>query len=103
MQPLSAPADFDSKPRWTPTLLDPQDRTALERASRTSPNPSKVNEEAYNRIRLREEGDSTIFAIAVDAKKSNRNAIQLVSGVESKKSEPQGSSVIRFRPVTTLK
>ena len=103
MQPLSAPDDFDSKPRWTPTLLDPQDRTAMERTSRPAMDRSKVYTGADDRIRLRDDGNSTGLALAIDVKKSNRNAIQLVSGVESKKSESEGSSVIRFRPVTTLK
>ena len=103
MQPLSAPDDFDSKPRWSPTLLDPQDRTAMEQARRPVPNRSKVNREADSRIRLQEDGNSTILAVAIETKKSNRGSIQLVSGVESKKSESEGSGVIRFRPVTTLK
>ncbi|HUP82209.1 MAG TPA: hypothetical protein VM260_26895 [Pirellula sp.] len=103
MQPLSAPDDFDSKPRWTPTLLDPQERTAMDRTSRPAPNRSKVDKEEDTRIRLRADGDATVLAVAIDAKKSNRNSIQLVSEVESKKSEAEGSSVIRFRPVTTLK
>ena len=30
VQPLSAPADFDSKPKWNPSLLDPDDRTVWE-------------------------------------------------------------------------
>ena len=30
VRPLSAPADFDSKPKWNPSLLDPDDRTVWE-------------------------------------------------------------------------
>ncbi len=88
MQPLSAPDDFDSKPKWTPTLLDPDDRTVMERSSR---------------IRLQEHRDSAVSAVALESTKSNRNTIQLVSGVETKKSEPSENGVIRFRAVTTLK
>ncbi len=88
MQPLSAPDDFDSKPRWTPTLLDPDDRTVMERSSR---------------IRLQEQRDSAVSAVALESTKSNRNTIQLVSGVETKKSELSENGVIRFRAVTTLK
>ena len=88
MEPLRAPDDFDSKPRWTPTLLDPDDRTVMERSGR---------------IRLQQDLDSAVSAVALESAKSNRNAIQLVSGVESKKSEPSQSGAVRFRPVTTLK
>ena len=99
MQPLSAPDDFDSKPRWNPTLLDPDDRTVMERASRLTPNQS----EADGSIRLVEDRDSTFLALAIETKKTNRNSIQLVSGVETKESKAVGSDVIRFRPVATLK
>ena len=99
MQPLTAPDDFDSRPRWNPTLLDPEDRTVMERASRMTPNRSVKDD----RIRLHEDPDSTFLAVAIESKKSNRNAIQLVSGVETKEPESVGSGVIRFRPVTTLK
>ena len=88
MQPLSAPDDFDSKPRWTPTLLEPDDRTVMERS---------------NRIRLQEVRNSAVSAVALEPTKSNRNTIQLVSGIETKKSEPSENGVIRFRAVTTLK
>ncbi len=88
MQPLSPPDDFDSNPRWTPTLLDPDDRVAMERSGR---------------IRLQEDGESAIAAVALESKNSIRNPIQLVSGVETKKSEPVAADIIRFRPVTALK
>lgn len=99
MQPLRAPDDFDSKPRWNPTLLDPEDRTVMERASGLTPNRS----DADGRIRLLQDRDSTVLAVAIETKKSHRNSIQLVSGMESKEPESDGSGVIRFRPVTTLK
>ena len=88
MEPLSAPDDFDSKPRWTPTLLDPDDRTVMERSSR---------------IRLQADNDRAVSAVALDSVKANRNAIQLVSNVETRKLEPSEISAIRFRPVSTLK
>ena len=88
MEPQSAPDDFDSKPRWTPTLLDPDDRTVMERSSR---------------IRLQADNEKAVSAVALEPVKANRNAIQLVSGVETKKLEPSEISAIRFRPVTTLK
>jgi hypothetical protein len=88
MQPLSPPDDFDNSPRWTPTLLDPDDRVALERTGR---------------IRLQEDPDSAISAVALESKKSIRSSIQLVSGAETKKSEPVATGTIRFRPVMTLK
>ena len=88
MQPLSPPDDFDSNPRWTPTLLDPDDRVAMERSGR---------------IRLQEDPESAVSAVALESKKSIHNAIQLVSGAETKKPEPVATGTIRFRPVMTLK
>lgn len=88
MQPLSPPDDFDNNPRWTPTLLDPDDRVAMERTGR---------------IRLQEDPDSAVSAVALETKKSIRSSIQLVSGAETKKSEPVATGTIRFRPVMTLK
>jgi hypothetical protein len=88
MQPLSPPDDFDNNPRWTPTLLDPDDRVAMERTGR---------------IRLHEDPDSAISAVALESKKSIRSSIQLVSGAETKKSEAVATGTIRFRPVMTLK
>ncbi len=88
MKPLNAPDDFDSKPRWTPTLLDPDDRTVMERSGR---------------IRLREQSDSAVSAVALESTQSNRNTIQFVSGVETKRTEPTENSAIRFRAVTPLK
>lgn len=88
MKPLNAPDDFDSKPRWTPTLLDPDDRTVMERSGR---------------IRLREQSDSAVSAVALESTQSNRNTIQFVSGIETKKTEPTENSAIRFRAVTPLK
>ena len=88
MQPLSPPDDFDNNPRWTPTLLDPDDRVAMERTGR---------------IRLQEDPEWAVSAVAVEFKKSIRSSIQLVSGTETKKSEPVATGTIRFRPVMTLK
>ena len=88
MQPLSPPDDFDSNPRWTPTLLDPDDRVAMERTGR---------------IRLQEDLGSAVSAVALESKNSIRSSIQLVSGVEAKKSAPVATGTIRFRPVMTLK
>ena len=102
MKPLSAPDDFDSKPRWTPTLLDPEDRTVMERGDKLSP----IRTNANTRIRLVEDGNTAVTAVAMDSKKPNRNAIQLVSGVETVKpesTEGSESGAIRFRPVTSLK
>ena len=102
MKPLSAPEDFDGKPRWNPTLLDPDDRTVMERAGRLSPDrPSTTT-----RIRLQEDKESAVSAVAFENSKANRNSIQLVSGVEAVKSETKDdaeSGAIRFRPVTSLK
>jgi len=102
MKPLSAPDDFDGKPRWNPTLLDPEDRTVMERAGRISP----VRPNTNNRIRFQEDPVSAVATVALDVKRPNRNAIQLVSGVEPIKSDPADtteSSAIRFRPMTSLK
>ena len=96
MQPLSAPEDLDSKPNWTPTLLEPEDRVAMEREAAN-------NRTASARIKLQEEKDNTVTAIAFEPVKSNRNAIQLVSGTESKSAATSEQNVIRFRPVTKLK
>jgi len=38
VRPLSAPADFDSKPKWNPSLLDPDDRTVWEQKNRKKEN-----------------------------------------------------------------
>jgi len=102
MKPLSAPDDFDDKPRWNPTLLDPEDRTVMERAGRISPLQTNTN----NGIRFQEDPVSAVTAVALDARKPNRNAIQLVSGVEPIKfdtADTTESGAIRFRPVTSLK
>ena len=102
MKPLSAPDDFDSKPRWNPTLLDPEDRTVMEKSGRLSPNRPSAN----TRIRLVEDGNAAVTAVAMDTKQSNRSAIQLVSGLETVKPESKAtteSGAIRFRPVSSLK
>jgi len=97
MKPLNAPEELDSNPRWTPTLLEPDDRVAMERAA-------SANRRGENkRIRIREDQESVISAVVMNSSKSNRNSIQLVSGVETKKTESVDAGVIRFRPVTKLK
>ena len=96
MQPLNTPEELDSNPRWTPTLLDPDDRVAMERKA-------AKQREAKNRIRLQEEQESAVSAVAMESSKSSRNPIQLVSGIETKKLEPAESNVIRFRPISKLK
>jgi len=95
MQPLNAPDGFDGKPQWNPTLLNPEDRTVL--------NGSNQLREA-RKIRLREDSDFARSTVAIKTTNPNpnRNAIQLVSGVESVKSATEDSSPIRFRPVTAL-
>jgi hypothetical protein len=97
MKPLSAPEELDSSPRWTPSLLDPDDRVAMERSADTS-RPQKAE-----RIRVREDEEGAISAVALEPSKGNRNSIQLVSGVETKKAQAVEQGVIRFRPVTKLK
>lgn len=106
MTPLSAPDDFDTKPRWNPTLLDPDDRTAMERSGQLVPETNKL----AGRIRTLEDGESTVSAVAMEPIHQGRNNIQLVSGVEARRPLVDGDSKksadnqrIRFRPVATLK
>ncbi len=96
MQPLNAPEELDSHPRWTPTLLDPEDRVAIEQAAAKRTELSK-------RIRIQDDQDSAVSAVAFESSKTHHNPIQLVSGVENQKSLEIEPSVIRFRPVTKLK
>lgn len=103
MKPLSAPDDFDTKPRWNPTLLDPDDRTVMERSGLWAPETTKL----AGRIRTLEESESAVAAVAFESTQSGRNNIQLVSGVEAKHTvsskTPAHDQTIRFRPVATLK
>ncbi|MCY2984249.1 MAG: hypothetical protein NTY15_11535 [Planctomycetota bacterium] len=104
MKPLSAPDDFDTKPRWNPTLLDPDDRTAMERAGQLTPESTKL----VGRIRTLEDRDYAVTAVAIESKQLGRSNIQLASGVETKlpvtstKTSADDQSV-GFRPVATLK
>lgn len=96
MQPLNAPEELDSNPRWTPTLLDPDDRVALERRAANL-------QEASSRIRVGDDEVGAVSAVAYETAKSQRGAIQLVGGIETKKSEQAESNAIRFRPISKLK
>ena len=104
MKPLSAPDDFDTKPRWNPTLLDPDDRTAMERADLMTPGNTKL----AGRIRTLEDREFAVSAVAIESTHSGPNNIQLVSGIEAKRLETVAKTqaddqIIRFRPVATLK
>ena len=104
MKPLSAPDDFDTQPRWNPTLLDPDDRTAMERSGQLSPDRSKV----AGRIRTLEDQESAVSAVAIMSAQPSESSIQLVSGVAPKQlaageNTASKSQTIRFRPVATLK
>lgn len=99
VQPLSAPDDYDSKPRWNPTLLDPEDRKTMEQVARLRQN----REDAARKIRLEAVDSSPTTAIALSPSSSNRNVIQLVSGFENKKTETKDVVEPSFRPVSNLK
>jgi hypothetical protein len=81
MKPLTAPDDFDTKPRWNPTLLDPDDRTAMEHAGQLTPESTRM----VGRIRTLEDRDSTVTAVAFESGQAGRSPIQMVSGVENKR------------------
>ena len=98
VQPLSAPEGHDSTPRWNPSLLDPEDRTALEQSGRLF----QTHEEAARKIRLKDEDSSTVTAVAMSPK-TNRTVIQLVSGTESTKSDVKEVAEPGFRPISRLK
>ncbi len=104
MKPLTAPDDFDTKPRWNPTLLDPDDRTAMKRAGQLTPESTKL----VGRIRTLEDRESAVTAVAIESTQPGRSNIQLVSGVEAKRpvtdtKTPVDNQSVRFRPVATLK
>jgi len=104
MKPLSAPDDFDTEPRWDPTLLDPDDRTAMERAGQLTPENTKL----AGRIRTSEDREFAVSAVAFESTQAGRNSIHLVSGVEANRPETvtqrrAADQTIRFRPVATLK
>jgi len=98
-QPLSAPDDYDSKPRWNPTLLDPEDRKAMEQVAQLR----QTREEAARKIQLQADDSSPTIAIALSPSSSNRNVIQLVSGIENRKTETKDVGEPSFRPVSSLK
>ena len=79
MKPLSAPVDYDSKPKWNPSLLDPDDRTVWERKNRKN---SSI-------IQLVSGTDSQGVGVV--------NAVS-ISGAVRQETDKSG-----FRPVTTLK
>lgn len=104
MKPLSAPDDFDTKPRWNPTLLDPDDRTAMERAGQLTPESTKM----VGRIRTLEDGESAVTAVAIESRQPGRSNIQMVSGVEIKRPAADtktsaDNQSFGFRPVAPLK
>lgn len=98
-QPLSAPDDYDSKPQWNPTLLDPEDRKAMEQVAQLR----QTREEAARKIQLQADDSSPTTAIALSPSSSNRNVIQLVSGIENRKTETKEVGEPSFRPVSSLK
>ena len=98
-QPLSAPDDYDSKPQWNPTLLDPEDRKAMEQVAQLR----QTREEAARKIQLQADDSSPTIAIALSPSSSNRNVIQLVSGIENRKTETKDVGEPSFRPVSSLK
>ena len=98
-QPLSAPDDYDSKPQWNPTLLDPEDRKAMEQVAQLR----QTREETARKIQLEADDSSPTTAIALSPSSSNRNVIQLVSGIENRKTETKEVGEPSFRPVSSLK
>jgi hypothetical protein len=99
VQPLFAPDDFDSKPKWNPTLLDPNDRVVLEKQGKLLDTP----EVASRRIQLQdEEGAAVSNAVALAPAKPKGKVIQLASGNEPIKSDASnGATKSPFRPVTS--
>jgi len=98
VQPLTAPQNFDSKPKWNPTLLDPEDRTVMERSGQLMPSRSIAN----GKIELRDEDSSVVSAVASN-QRNGSDKIQLVSGIESVKTTLSQPSFPGFRPVSSLK
>ena len=78
LKPLSAPSDFDSKPNFNPRLLDPEDRTAMERANRLS--GSSV--QTVSRIQLKEDDSMVVPAVSFSSPDGIKSKIQLISGAE---------------------
>lgn len=78
MKPLTAPADFDGKPKWNPSLLDPDDRTVWEQNNLKNASPIQL-------------------VSGVGPK--NEGVVQAVSTVESVR---EGAGKSGFRPVTAL-
>jgi hypothetical protein len=86
VKPLYAPDDFDTRAKWNPTLLDPEDRTIVERPEGTS----DKTEDANRRIRLQDEDSSVVTASATAPKKQDRNVIRLVSDSAVIKKDTKG-------------
>ncbi|MEQ1828715.1 MAG: hypothetical protein ABL921_22320, partial [Pirellula sp.] len=105
VKPLSAPQDYDTKPRWNPMLLDPEDRTAME--SRDAPAKTvPIREAVSRRIRLVEVEMPTSKAVAFRGLGDESSQVQFASGIETKRAiTPSGnnSAESNFRPVTKLK
>jgi hypothetical protein len=99
IRPLMAPADFDANPKWNPTLLDPEDRTAMERKDQVLRN----RDAARPRILLKDEDSQVVFANSISERGSSSSKIQLVSGTERKDIISKETSNSGFRPVSTLK
>ena len=78
VRPLSAPADFDSKPKWNPSLLDPDDRTVWEQKNRKKDNVIQLI-------------SGTEF-----------QAGSVVNAVSTSNSVRSGNDKSGFRPVTAL-
>lgn len=51
VQPLVAPSDFDSKPRWNPSLLEPEERSVVGGMDNSS-NSATIRDVSIRRVRL---------------------------------------------------
>jgi hypothetical protein len=104
VQPLAVPEDFDSKPRFNPSLLSPTDLTAMNNASQYS----KPSGASTRRIQLVEVGSSSMATVALEPKSSDANSVQLISGSQIKGAivkESPSNFIVQpgFRPVSELK
>ena len=78
VRPLSAPADFDTKPKWNPSLLDPDDRTVWEQKNRKK--------------------DNVIQLVSG----TESQGVGVVNAVSTSNSIRSGNDKPGFRPVTAL-
>ena len=63
----------------------------------------QTREETARKIQLEADDSSPTTAIALSPSSSNRNVIQLVSGIENRKTETKEVGEPSFRPVSSLK